>query len=204
MTALLFAELSKFQKNMEGAKKDALNPHFKSKYADLESVVQCIKDYSKELKLSYTHVNYRIDGMDFLKTVLAYSDGEKFETIESSLPLMLTGNNPMQAMGSAITYAKRYTLQGLYGIPSEDDDGNSSVRPPIKKASEATIEDIKKEIEAAKTEDDLKKVYIKHQSHTKIKSHIVPLLSEAKTALIAKTTEEYLDDTLDNIGVLNV
>ena len=53
--------------------------------------------------------------------------------IESKLPIMLARanmENP-QKIGSAITYYKRYTLQSVYGLPSEDDDGNVASQPTI-------------------------------------------------------------------------
>lgn len=121
--ALLFADLAKFQQAMTGAKKDAENPFHKSKYADLSSVVSAIKEGSQELNIGFYHKTHD----QVLTTVLFYSDGVNYAEIESSLSIdvKVDKGNPMQAIGSAITYAKRYTLQGLYGLPSEDDDGNA-------------------------------------------------------------------------------
>lgn len=120
---LLMAELSKFQQVADGAKKEARNPHFKSYYADLSDVVSAIREASRGLNLGFYHVVKD----NILTTFLFYSDGINYAEIASSLSVDVKGggSNAMQAIGSAITYAKRYTLQGLYGLPSEDDDGNS-------------------------------------------------------------------------------
>lgn len=134
--ALLFADLAKFQQAMTGAKKDANNPFHKSKYADLSSVVNAIKSGSEGLNIGFYHKTNDTT----LTTILFYSDGVNYAELESSLSIevhvpppeertdkfgKVKSFNMMQAIGSAITYAKRYTLQGLYGLPSEDDDGQS-------------------------------------------------------------------------------
>ena len=209
MIALLFKELGKFQQAMQGAKKDAKNPHFKSSYADLESVVQCIKDCSKGLNLSFSHVVIQIDGINYLKTILAYSDGDKFESIESCMPLLTgKGFNPMQDLGSAITYAKRYTLQGLYGIPSEDDDGQaltSQAKQTYQKPTPPPVKDVSEiytEISQANSIDALKVIanqYSKHEAIEQIKTALT-----ARKLNIQKPTvqdsEKLLNDALFTQG----
>lgn len=133
--ALLLKDLSQFQKNMIGAKKDSENPFHKSSYADLSSVVNAIKEASNDLNLGYYHKIHDSS----LETFLFYSDGINYAEIGSILPIDITGaKNPMQAKGSAITYAKRYTLQGLYGLPSEDDDANECQNTTIQKVNNKT------------------------------------------------------------------
>lgn len=121
--ALLLKELAQFQQTITGAKKGAKNPFFKTTYADLESVVNAIRAGCEGLNLGFYH---SIENA-VLSTVLFYSDGENYAELTSSMSVdvQINGKNPMQDMGSAITYAKRYTLQSLFGLPSEDDDGNS-------------------------------------------------------------------------------
>lgn len=149
--ALLLKELREFQQIATGAKKDANNPFFKTKYADLESVTAAIKEGTKKLNLGYYHT---IDNA-VLTTVLFYSDGKEYAEITSSLSVdvKINGKNAMQDMGSAITYAKRYTLQSLFGLPSEDDDGNSlqgaqiQQPPKTKPYTMATLNNSKKYFE---------------------------------------------------------
>lgn len=131
---LLLSELSKFRQKVSGVKKSGYNDFTKSKYSTLDDVVEAITSGCKDLHLGYYHT---VDGLR-VSTFLTYSDGENFFEIESSLPVNVTGSkNEMQAMGAVITYAKRYTLQSLFGLPSEDDDGNSAKgvkvqAPPVK------------------------------------------------------------------------
>lgn len=117
--------LNKAQDQMGGAVKDAANPFFKSKYADLSSVVKAVKQPFADNGISYSQFPLTEDGMVGVETILMHVSGE---WIASKLLLPVTKKDP-QAAGSAITYARRYALQAAAGIPSEDDDGNlGSVR----------------------------------------------------------------------------
>lgn len=139
--------MHKFQQNMTVAVKDSKNTYYNSKFSDYPSVVAAFKEASVDTGLSYTHVIKRGPGeptKHFIKdkqgnteeftinpivveTILSFSDGEECYSVSSELdvdlpPLM---SNPSQEKGKAITYNKRYTLQPLLGLPSDDDDGNS-------------------------------------------------------------------------------
>ena len=116
----LAGALNKAQSEMGGAVKDANNPFFKSKYADLSSVVKVIKEPFANNGLSF--VQFPIcDGQSAgVETILMHESGE---FLQSEYMLPLTKKDP-QGAGSGITYAKRYALQAMAGIPSEDDDGN--------------------------------------------------------------------------------
>lgn len=103
----------------EGAKKDTENPHFKRKYADLESVMDACKSALSENSLA---VAQSIRG-DFMITRLWHSSGQ---WLEGSTPLLI-GKQDMQGLGSAMTYARRYGLMAIIGIAPEDDDGNAAV-----------------------------------------------------------------------------
>lgn len=123
--------LSKAQAVMTGAKKDKLNPFFKSKYSDLSSVFDAIREPFAENNLSITQTMDILDsGIQVLRTRLMHSSGEYID----SKMLLPTEPNP-QKMGSLITYLKRYSLMAICGIPSEDDDGNAASQkapPPPK------------------------------------------------------------------------
>jgi len=112
---------------MGGAVKDSKNPFFKSNYADLSSVVQAIKQPFADNGLSYSQFPIYEDKLVGVETILMHSSGQ---WISNKLLLPMTKQDP-QAAGSAITYARRYALQSIAGIPSEDDDGNASVRQPV-------------------------------------------------------------------------
>ena len=143
----LATALNKAQDAMGGAVKDAKNPFFKSSYANLSSVVEAIKQPFADNGLSYSQFPLTEDGLAGVETILMHISGE---WIESKLLLPTTKKDP-QAAGSAITYARRYALQSLAGIPSEDDDGNMAStskqsKPVIDATAQGWINAVKQDI----------------------------------------------------------
>jgi hypothetical protein len=126
--------LNKAQAEMSGAKKGANNPFFKSKYADMNSVVDAVRIPFCNNGLSYSQFPIMQDNKVGVETILMHESGEWMSDI---LVLPMVKQDP-QAAGSAITYAKRYALQSIAGIPSEDDDGNaaSNQKAPAKQSSQ--------------------------------------------------------------------
>lgn len=120
--ANIYTALAAAQAEMEGAKKSAINPAFKSKYADLSEVVDAVKGaLSRHGIAFFSHLHEsEISGRHW-RTTLAHASG----MIHCDVPLIL-GRNDMQGLGSAITYARRYGLMALAGIAPEDDDGNAA------------------------------------------------------------------------------
>ena len=128
-----------FQKLAVTAKKDGKNPHFRSNYSTLESVIEAVKQ-GNQFGLFFTQEMTYEKGFDdneigyvipIVVTKVMHEHDDN--VIESKLPIMLARanmENP-QKIGSAITYYKRYTLQSVYGLPSEDDDGNVASQPTI-------------------------------------------------------------------------
>lgn len=112
--------LSKAQAVIEDAKKDGLNPHFKSKYATLDSILGAVRGplSSNDLAISQQIIP---DGSGVLCTTLLHISGQ---WIKSFIPINPTQNTP-QGMGSALTYARRYSLAAMVGISQEDDDGEA-------------------------------------------------------------------------------
>ena len=110
---------------------DGVNPHFRSKYATLPEVLKTVRPLLAKHHLAICQTPDLIDGKLVLKTRLMHAEGE---VIESAMPLPEGGT--MQAMGSAITYARRYALTALLGIcGDEDDDGNATSAKPAKTAA---------------------------------------------------------------------
>ena len=122
----LAAALAKAQGKLHGASKDSINPHFRSRYADLESVWQACRGPLSEHGLSVVQTFHK-DEQRYLRTMLLHSSGQWV----SSDCYLKVDKDTMQGLGSAITYARRYGLMSIVGIaPSEDDDGNlASGRP---------------------------------------------------------------------------
>lgn len=129
-SALLLA-----QKEIGGAKKGATNPFFKMKYSDLGSVMEACKDAFNNHGITILQPVSTNEGITFVSTLLLHESGE---FISSSMKVSCKNPDNPQEMGSAITYAKRYSLQAIAFIPSEDDDGETATKP-----SRATTEAIK-------------------------------------------------------------
>lgn len=120
----VYAALAVAQSQMGKALKDANNPHFKSKYADLSNVTDAALPALNANGIAVFQPMRAIDGKDHVVTIFAHSSGE---TIECAIPL-LVNKNDMQGLGSAITYARRYGLMMMAGIAPEDDDGNAAAQ----------------------------------------------------------------------------
>lgn len=115
----IISALNKAQQKIKHAQKDAKNPHFKNHYATLESVIDASKEALLENKIS---VVQSVTKENVLVTKLIHESGE-----EISSEMNLLGATNMQQMGSALTYARRYSLAALLNIAQTDDDGNDSV-----------------------------------------------------------------------------
>ena len=114
--------MCKAQAEMGGAHKGANNPFFKSKYADLSAVVQAVKEPFANNGLSYVQFPIEQGGRIGVETILMHDSGEY---LSNEFTVQLSKQDA-QGAGSAITYCRRYGLQAIAGIPSEDDDGNSA------------------------------------------------------------------------------
>lgn len=115
--------LSLAQKEMGAALKDA-NAHH-GKYADLASVVAAIKEPLSNMGLSYTQFPIVNDDSAGVMTVLMHRSGQWMRSYYT-LPLV---RRDVHSVGSAITYARRYALQSVAGIPADDDDGDKASEP---------------------------------------------------------------------------
>jgi len=128
--ANLFAALAIAQGKVESALKDKKNPFFKSSYADLASVWEACREPLSSNGLSVVQTVEGTKTDMYLVTWLCHSSGQ---WMKSKLPLLTMKQDP-QALGSAITYGRRYALAAMVGIYQEDDDGEKSMQR--KKAQE--------------------------------------------------------------------
>jgi len=126
--ALAFPEI-------EGATKDKTNPAFKSKYADLGSVVEAIKPALAKHGLFFTQHNHPCEGGVSVETFVRHASGESLSFGALFVPAT---KHDAQGYGSALTYARRYSLMTAFGVAPEDDDGNAAARSaPVPFANEA-------------------------------------------------------------------
>lgn len=126
--------LSLAQKKIKSALKDAENPFFRSSYATLASIWDACRDPLSDNGLSISQPISTVDGALRVTTILMHSSGEY---IESECPIV-TAKNDMQSMGSAISYARRYSLAAIVGVTVDDDDGNEAVQPQKQSAPKPT------------------------------------------------------------------
>lgn len=121
----LIAAFIKAQGEIKGALKDADNPFFKSKYADLSSVVEAIKPALQKHKLGFIQVSHDADNCACIETVIVHDSGQTFSAGRVSVPV---SKGDAQGYGSAMTYARRYSLSAAFGVCPEDDDGNAAAK----------------------------------------------------------------------------
>ncbi len=130
------AALSKAQGAMAGAKKDSDNPFFKSKYADLSSVVAAIKEAFAANGLSYVQSLLTNDKQECgVETMLLHSSGEWLCGDPFYVPV---SKQDAQGFGSAATYCRRYDLAAMTGVAAEDDDGNAAATAKPARPNTAT------------------------------------------------------------------
>jgi hypothetical protein len=127
----IIAALAAALPKLEGAKKNANNPHFKSKYADLGSVIDALEPL-KEHGLWFIQISKERDNGACFETVVIHGpSGSQMSMGETFVP---ADRNNAQGFGSAQTYARRYGLLSAFGLATEDDDGNAAAKaPPAKK-----------------------------------------------------------------------
>lgn len=127
-SATLLGRLAQAMPALEGAKKNATNPHFKSKYADLGSVIDAIRPIA-EHGIWFRQVSHDTEQGVSVET-LYICDGEELSAGKVFVP---ADRQNAQGFGSAQTYARRYGLQLAFGLATEDDDGNAAAAAPPKK-----------------------------------------------------------------------
>lgn len=116
--------LPKAQAAIGVAKKDVNNTFFKSKYADLSSVIDACKAGLNAAGFTFLQPVTSSERGVVIETILLHESGE---WISESLEVPVSKNDA-QGVGSAITYGRRYGLQALVGVPAEDDDGNAAAK----------------------------------------------------------------------------
>jgi hypothetical protein len=144
--------LLKAQSEMSNAKKGAVNPFFKSKYADLNSIREAVIPTLNANGISVLQPIVHVDGKNFVKTILLHETGEMLESLTE---IVYNKINDAQAQGSGISYARRYSLQSFVCVGADDDDGQKAVEPK----PNATTEILKKAKDGGFSLDQIKTKY---------------------------------------------
>lgn len=118
----LATALSKAQAEIKGASKDTQNMYFKSRYADLASVWDACRDALTKNGLAVSQFPSADGPKVTVETILMHESGE---WISRDLTITAKEDSP-QAIGSAVTYARRYALAAVAGVAPEDDDGEAA------------------------------------------------------------------------------
>lgn len=118
-----------FQAELEGASREGLNPHFKSKYVTLDAVWSCIRPHLKPNGLCITQDVTSQGNTVSVETRLLHISGQWMKFGPLVMPL---GKLDPQSIGSATTYAKRYSLCAALGIVADVDDDANAAQPDTK------------------------------------------------------------------------
>lgn len=189
------------QKTIKGAKKDSTNPHLKNKYADLGSVFDACKDELNAQGIVIMQPMGTQGDRNTLRTLLLHESGQYFAA-EALLPnIDQKGINAAQAMGSAISYMRRYQLSGLAGVLQTDDDGNAAKQPepePGKAAEPSiTLDALLDKIAEAKAMKHLKNIWDKYGADmAKFSPPVQAELAKAKNDKKMEIAKAAADPTL--------
>jgi hypothetical protein len=152
--------LVKAQKAFGPALKTSSNPHFRSRYADLSACVEAVIDALNDNGIAMMQRVTPSDNGVIVETVLIHESGETITNGQLHVPAT---KHDAQGYGSALTYARRYSLMAACGIAPEDDDGNAASRRPTAPTAPAVptpdITDFLSAIQASANSDELARVY---------------------------------------------
>lgn len=158
----LAGALAKAQSELENASKNAANPHFRSKYADLAEVLNTVRPVFSKHGLSIIQSPAYGEGIASVETTIAHASGQWISGIVSA-PV---SKQDAQGVGSAITYCRRYGLAAMAGIAQEDDDANAAVSGPgrtvqsaVKQATEKDLQVARETLSACQSVDELRETF---------------------------------------------
>lgn len=200
----LIAALAQFQSQAVNPPKNATNPHFRSKYADLASILDAVRRPLSEAGLAITQLVIEREKGPSLVTLLFHKSGE---SISSELALRAKGNDP-QSIGSALTYARRYALQTILGLAAEDDDDGNGANGKATEKQQNRREQPRRE--EPKTEAPQQAPRITAEQIDAIKrrfenclgglSTILARKSEGRITAVEQLSEKSATRLLDNVG----
>lgn len=173
----IYKKLHDAKKEIGTVAKNAKNPHFKNTYADINALISAVEPILLDKGLVL------LQPIREGKQYTEIHDTESGEKIESFLDLNTT--LPPQALGSAITYFRRYTLQSLLSLQADDDDGQKASAPQPQ--PQPTKEEIDNAILIIKSAENVQDLQTKWNSLTKLQQEnqaIIKAGTEKKLALV--------------------
>jgi hypothetical protein len=121
------------QRNFAPALKTSTNPHFRSKYVDLAGCIEAVIDALNSAGIGLIQKQHPSENGVSIETIFVHESGESLSAGVLHVP---AAKNDPQGYGSALTYARRYSLMAACGIAPEDDDGNAAKAPVRHKPTE--------------------------------------------------------------------
>jgi len=162
---LIATAFVKAQKEFGPALKSSTNPHFKSKYADLSACVEAVIDALNNNGIGMMQKLYENATGVSVETIFLHESGE---TLECGVLHVPASKQDPQGYGSALTYARRYSLMAACGIAPEDDDGNMASKKSESKSNvnESEMADWLEAIAQSQDLPELQKNFVKAISAT--------------------------------------
>lgn len=220
----IYSAFIKAQAEIKGATKDSENPHFKSKYADIESVIEAIKTPLANHNLAFIQPIFTENGNWYMNTILIHETGQQIES--GKVELIIKDKNNPQSLKSSVTYFRRTCLLSMCGIPDIDDDGNAAagynqpkpkiqqqpklieklVEKPIEKAnnlapcSEAQLLDLRNKVELLGGKGQILKDILKNVWNTEVKSNSDVKMYQYEMMLSWITKSKNVDDLSRFVG----
>lgn len=121
----IYSALVKAQKGFGPALKSSTNPHFRSKYADLSACIEAVIDSLNANGIMLMQVTHEAENGVMIETLFIHESGEQMSAGKLFMPAT---KFDAQGFGSALSYARRYSLMAACGIAPEDDDANQAVK----------------------------------------------------------------------------
>ena len=182
MNDAIFKAFIAAQKQFGPALKTSTNPHFRSRYADLSACVEAVIDALNNNGLGLIQTTHPCEHGVTVETILVHESGA---TMSSGLLHLPASKQDCQGYGSALSYARRYSLMAICGIAPEDDDGNRA-----SKQMEVRTVEVKAEVkEPAKKSRIAKTVYD------------IRTLSEEQQAPAAEYLKQHSCEYSEGLGV---
>jgi hypothetical protein len=189
--------LVKAQKEFGPALKSSSNPHFRSKYADLSACVEAVIEGLNNNGIALTQRVSPSENGVIVETVFIHESGEVINCGQLHVP---ASKHDAQGYGSALTYARRYSLMAACGIAPEDDDGNAaSKRPTAPAIPTPDITDHLAAIQASANSDELAKVFKDAFAACQGNQALQTKVMDAKKARVARAKKEQSTKGNENV-----
>lgn len=177
----------KAQKAFGPALKSSVNPHFRSKYADLSACVEAVMDSLNNNGISLIQQTHEHPDGIIVETMFLHESGESLSCGRLYFP---ASKNDPQGYMSALTYARRGSLMAACGIAPEDDDGNAGSRKAESKISDSVMADHLAAISASANSEELQKAYAQAYEACKGDQNWQAKVIAAKKARVEKAKKE--------------